>query len=133
MSLTPEQLIAIQNTPFNEMVTKLAKPGEDIVASLTPNGAHLLHMAVGISGEAGELLDAVKKHIIYCKPVDRENLVEELGDLEFYMEGVRQAVGISREETLTANKLKLLGKRYASGNYSDKQAIDRNDKLDGEE
>jgi NTP pyrophosphatase (non-canonical NTP hydrolase) len=129
MSLTPEQVIAIQNTPFSSMVNSLAKPGADIVASLTPNGAHMLHMAVGISGEAGELLDAVKKHIIYCKPVDRENLVEELGDLEFYMEGVRQAAGISREETLNANKLKLLGKRYASGSYSNEQAQDRADKV----
>jgi NTP pyrophosphatase (non-canonical NTP hydrolase) len=129
MSLTPEQVIAIQNTPFSSMVNSLAKPGADIVASLTPNGAHMLHMAVGISGEAGELLDAVKKHIIYCKPVDRVNLVEELGDLEFYMEGVRQAAGISREETLNANKLKLLGKRYASGSYSDAQAQDRADKV----
>jgi NTP pyrophosphatase (non-canonical NTP hydrolase) len=129
MSLTPEQVIAIQNTPFSSMVNSLAKPGADIVASLTPSGAHMLHMAVGISGEAGELLDAVKKHIIYCKPVDRENLVEELGDLEFYMEGVRQAAGISREETLNANKLKLLGKRYASGSYSDAQAQDRADKV----
>jgi NTP pyrophosphatase (non-canonical NTP hydrolase) len=129
MSLTPEQVIAIQNTPFSSMVNSLAKPGADIVASLTPNGAHLLHMVVGISGEAGELLDAVKKHIIYCKPVDRENLVEELGDLEFYMEGVRQAAGIKREETLNANKLKLLGKRYASGSYSDAQAQDRADKV----
>lgn len=38
-------------------------------------------MATGVSGEAGELLDAVKKSVVYKKPLDRENVVEELGDL----------------------------------------------------
>jgi hypothetical protein len=45
---------------YTHMVKVLAKPGADIVASLTPETAHLLHMAVGVSGEAGELLDAVE-------------------------------------------------------------------------
>jgi len=81
-----------------ELVTALAKPGADIVASLTAEDAHALHMAVGISGEAGELLDAVKKAAIYRKPIDRENVIEEMGDLEFYMEGLRQGLGITREE-----------------------------------
>jgi len=110
-----------------DLVKALAKPGAEVAASLTPENAHLLHMAVGISGEAGELLDAVKKAAIYVKPIDRDNVVEELGDLEFYMEGLRQGVGISREETLNANIAKL-SKRYASGKYSNQQAQERADK-----
>ena len=111
----------------NEMVTALAKPGNDIVATLSPESAHLLHMAVGVSGESGELLDAIKKAAIYNKPLGRENVIEELGDLEFYMEGLRQGLGITREETIEANIAKL-GVRYSSGSYSDKQAQDRADK-----
>ena len=64
---------------------------------------------------------------IYGKPLDRENVIEELGDLEFYMEGLRQGLGITREETLQANVAKL-GARYAAGKYSDKAAIARADK-----
>ncbi len=109
------------------MVAALAKPGEAILSSLTPDRCHFLHMAVGVSGESGELLDAVKKAAIYGKPIDRENVVEELGDLEFYMEGLRQGLGITREETLQANVAKL-GARYAAGKYSDKAAIARADK-----
>lgn len=111
----------------SEMVAALAKPGGDIIADLSPTRAHDLHMAVGISGEAGELLDAVKKGSIYNKPYDRENLVEELGDIEFYMEGLRQSLNITREETIAANTAKL-GKRYSEGTYSNKQAQDRADK-----
>lgn len=110
-----------------ELVQALAKPGADIVATLTPNDAHLLHMAVGIAGEGGELLDAVKKAAIYRKSIDRENVIEELGDLEFYMEGLRQGLGITRQEVLEHNIAKL-SKRYSSGTYSDKHAQERADK-----
>jgi hypothetical protein len=75
---------------YGEMVRRLAKDGEEIVANLTPEKARMWHHATGISGEAGELLDAIKKVMIYNKPLDRENVIEELGDLEWYMEGLRQ-------------------------------------------
>lgn len=42
------------------------------------------------------------------------------------MEGLRQRLGITREETITGNIVKL-GKRYADG-YSDKAAQERADK-----
>lgn len=111
----------------HDLVAALAKPGADIVAELTADQAHILHMAIGVSGEAGELLDAVKKATIYQKPIDRENVVEELGDLEFYMEGLRQGLGITREETLQHNIAKL-SKRYSGGAYSNQAAQDRADK-----
>ena len=110
------------------MVAKLAKSGADIKDELTAASTHLLHMAVGVSGEAGELLDAIKKHAVYTKPIDRENVIEELGDIEFYMAGLRQGLGITREETLKHN-IDKLGKRYKGHNYSNKQAQQRADKV----
>jgi NTP pyrophosphatase (non-canonical NTP hydrolase) len=130
MQLTDAQIAAIKATAYESMVAALIKPGAAIIQGLTSSSANLLHMAVGVSGEAGELLDAIKKHVIYGKPLDVANVIEELGDLEFYMEGLRAELGIFREETLAANKMKLLGKRYASGTYSDDQAINRADKVD---
>jgi len=50
-----------------------------------------------------------------------------MGDLEFYMEGLRQGLGITREEVLAHNIAKL-SKRYSSGSYSDKHAQERADK-----
>jgi hypothetical protein len=120
-------LPAVPRIIHSEMVAKLVKPGEVIAAELTGEQAHLLHMTIGIAGESGELLDAIKKHVIYRKPLDIENVLEELGDLEFYMEGVRQAVGLTRQQCLDANIAKL-GKRYEGLRYSDKGAVDRADK-----
>lgn len=112
---------------YSTMVAALAKPGAAILETLTPERAHNIHMAIGVAGEAGELLDAVKKEAIYNKVIDRENVIEELGDLEFYMEGLRQGLNITREETIEANKLKL-SVRYNGLKYSDKAAHERADK-----
>ena len=111
---------------FGQMVVVLAKPGEAILASFTPEDAHRLHMVLGISGEAGELLDAIKKAAIYRRPLDLANVIEELGDLEFYMQGLRDSLGITREQCLEANIAKL-GKRYGD-QYSDQAAQTRADK-----
>jgi NTP pyrophosphatase (non-canonical NTP hydrolase) len=111
----------------SEMVAALVKPGRVIASEMNGLDAHLMHMAIGISGESGELLDAIKKRVIYQKPLDRENVIEELGDLEFYLEGLRQGLMISREECLDANIAKL-SKRYEGLEYSDSAAQSRADK-----
>lgn len=119
---------------FPKMVADLSKPGKDIREIMTDDRAHLLHMVVGIAGEAGELVDAIKRHVIYNKDLDIENIVEELGDLEFYMEGLRAALDIGRRDTIRANLEKLLtGKnaRFAEGSYSDEAAQNRADKAPG--
>lgn len=110
-----------------DMVTALVKSPDAIQSTLTPEKVDLIHAVLGITGEAGELLDAVKKHSIYNKPLDRENVIEELGDLEFYMEQLRQRLDITREQTLDANIAKL-GVRYAGLKYSDEAAQQRADK-----
>ena len=111
---------------FGRLVCALKKRGDDIAADITPEDLDMWHMATGISGEAGELLDAVKKHVIYRKPIDIENVIEELGDLEFYMEGLRRSLDISHSQVLIANINKLTI-RYGS-QYSNQGAVERKDK-----
>lgn len=110
-----------------DMVAALVKPGDAIRAVLTASDCHLIHMSIGVAGEAGELIDAVKKHTIYRTPLDLENVIEELGDLEFYMEGLRQGLGLTREQCLEAN-IQKLSKRYEGLKYSDQAAKERKDK-----
>lgn len=125
--MSNERLNQIINMPYGEFVNGLIKPGTDIVAQMTPEKAHLWHMATGVAGEGGELLDAFKKHCVYNKPLDRENVIEELGDLEFFMQAIRDQLGVTREETLFDNKMKL-SKRYQQLHYTDAEAHDRADK-----
>lgn len=120
------QLSDVQLRHLN-MVLMLAKPGEKIVAELTAAEAHLWHMATGVAGEAGELLDAFKKAVVYKKALDVKNVVEELGDLEFYMAGIRAELGLQRDDILQANMDKLAA-RYKGHRYTDDQAQLRADK-----
>lgn len=115
---------------YSKFVYLKCKEGDDILKDLTPDKTELLHMVVGVSGEAGELLDAIKKHCIYNQPLDIKNVLEELGDIEFYMQGIRNILNIDRLDCISEN-IKKLNKRYKEG-YSDDQAKERHDKrLDG--
>ena len=122
----------------SELVAKLAKPGQTIVDEMTANKAHILHMAGCICEEAGEVYGVIKKHVFYNKPVTDEmmdKLINELGDLEFYLEGLRQGIQVRREETIEANINKLVtgeNARYKTGSYSDAQANKRADQDDSE-
>ena len=113
-----------------DMVTALKKSGAALGETLTDHKIDAWHGATGVCTEAGELLDAMKKYVVYNKPLDRENVIEELGDLEFYMEMVRQSFGIRRVETLAGNMTKL-AQRYKNFVYTDQQAQDRADKAGG--
>ena len=111
---------------YNKDMGLSARP-DRFMPQVSPEQSHLLHMALGIFGEAAELLEAITNHVIHGDPLDLENVVEELGDGEFYQEGLRQGLGISREDTLTAN-IQKLGVRYEGLCYSDEAAQARADK-----
>lgn len=108
------------------MVRRLTKTGNEILGMQTGLICDMNHMALGIAGEAGEIVDCIKKHTIYGKPLDLENLKEELGDMEFYLSHLRDMFGFTRKEILEGNLAKL-NKRYKGG-YSDKAAEERLDK-----
>jgi len=86
----------------------------------------LLHAAVGLAGESGELLDTVKKTVFYGKPLDKVNIKEEIGDAMWYMALALHSIGSSFEEVMALNRTKL-DTRYPSG-FTEKHAIQRLDK-----
>jgi len=112
---------------YRDFVRSLAKPGNAIAAELTPQDCHRLHMAVGISGEAGELLDTIKKATIYRKPLDIANVREECGDLLFYIVGILDSIDTELDSVITENMAKL-STRYGKA-YSNAAAIERADKM----
>ena len=83
----------------------------------------LLHAVLGIMSEAGELADQLKRHIIYGQPLDRVNVIEELGDIEWYQALGARAVDSSLEECRRVNIAKLR-KRYPE-KFTAEQAVDR--------
>ena len=67
----------------------------------------LTHAAMGVAGEAGEVVDLLKKTIFTGKRLYVDEIIKELGDLEFYLEALRQQLHITRDEVLNANWRKL--------------------------
>lgn len=72
-----------------------------------PVDLKLAHAAMGMSTEANEFLDAIKKAMFYNRPMDRVNLIEELGDICWYISLAATALGVEWEYIWTRNILKL--------------------------
>lgn len=72
--------------------------------------AALVRSALGIAGEAGEVVDCIKK-FMYKKDITRSYLklvlTEEIGDLLWYVSLLMRDLDLSLDEVLTSNLLKL--------------------------
>ena len=105
---------------YDQFVNNLFKP--------MPSSRDMVHHAcTGISGEAGELLDASKKAWVYGKAYNLENIIEELGDIRYYYQAMLNMLGVSDGDIVAHNTFKLR-QRYPDLVYKDQDAIARADK-----
>lgn len=91
----------------------------------------LVHYALGITGEAGELADAVKKCIRDGQDIDRVNMIEEIGDCLWYLGNMLNALGSTFEDAMEKNIAKL-SVRYPDGfteSGSSNRAIEKERKV----
>lgn len=70
-----------------------------------------IHMLLGLCSEVGELQDAYKKHLAYGNKLDIVNVLEEIGDIRWYLANFCNIIGVTEAdiEGININKLK---KRY---------------------
>lgn len=83
----------------------------------------LLHAILGIATESGELMDVLKKYFFYGKEIDRTNLIEELGDLCWYIAVACDVLNIGLEDIWKTNIEKLRA-RYGD-KFSSQKATNR--------
>jgi len=83
-----------------------------------------MHMAIGISTEAGELLDAYKKKLAYNKSLDKTNVAEEIGDLCWYVANLCRILNLDLQEILQ-NNIDKLRARYPE-KFTEEKANNRN-------
>jgi len=79
----------------------------------------LLTAAVGMTAEAGEFTEVVKKIVFQGKPVNEDNLFHlkrELGDVMWYVMQACVGLGVSLEEVVEMNVEKLMA-RYPEGAF----------------
>ena len=79
----------------------------------------LLTAALGLSAEAGEFTEVVKKILLQGKPYNEDNIFHmkrELGDIMWYLAQACMALDISFEEVIEMN-IEKLSARYDKGSF----------------
>lgn len=67
----------------------------------------LLEAAIGMAGELSEITEPIKKHIFHGKPLDHAQLIDEMGDLLWYLDELCQVLGVTLEDVKRGNVQKL--------------------------
>ena len=83
----------------------------------------ILYSCLGLTGEAGEFVDAYKKIVAHGHTMDEDKLKKELGDVLWYLADLCSNFGWSLDEVAKGNILKL-AKRYPQA-FNKKDSIDR--------
>lgn len=83
----------------------------------------LVHYFLGMGTESAELLDALKKSLMYGKTLDTVNIKEELGDVLWYIARTCDLLGVSIEEVMDLNIRKLKA-RYGQA-FTEHAALNR--------
>lgn len=76
----------------------------------------IANFALGLTGESGEVVDHIKKHLYHGDPVNRDKLIREFGDVIWYWFALLQQFGISPEEVMRAN-IEKLQKRHGGTTF----------------
>ena len=99
---------------------------ESVLRTFNSDQTHrekLTNSAMGLAGEAGEVIDLLKKHLFHKHELDRDKLINELGDCYYYLEVLCDLIDVSPEEVKDKNITKL-AKRYPQG-FSSEASINR--------
>ena len=114
---------------FQEELRKFYKMDDEDKASRAErfvNNIELLHACLGLSGETGEVVDIIKKHVAYGKDIDKQELLLELGDTLHYLSRIVDLCGFTLDEVMQGN-IDKLNKRYPNG-YNNLNAINQIEK-----
>lgn len=87
--------------------------------------AQLAMGALGLTGEAGETAEMIKKHLYHDHPLDIEKLSKEIGDVLWYIASLSQSVGLKLED-VAAKNIEKLKARYPQG-FSAQKSLFRNE------
>lgn len=74
----------------------------------------LLKGVLGLTGEAGEVADIIKKGIFHEKGIDIEHLKKECGDVLWYLAMICESAGFTLDDVMQENINKLIA-RYPDG------------------
>ena len=91
--------------------------------TVSDSGKDLGNVGLGITGEAGEVADIIKKAKYHNHELDKEHLIKELGDCLWYIALGCELLDVSMDEVMQTNIDKLKA-RYPQG-FATKNSLNR--------
>jgi len=85
----------------------------------------LMNGILGLCGETGEVSDHIKKHVFQGHELNKDKLVNELGDVCWYIAILAKSLNVDLETVMEKNVEKLK-KRYPDG-FKVMDSINRKD------
>lgn len=83
----------------------------------------LCNAVYGLNGEAGEVIDILKKHEFQGHELNKDKLIDEAGDVAWYLALLATALGVSLQDIMLHNVEKLKA-RYPDG-FSKDRSVNR--------
>jgi NTP pyrophosphatase (non-canonical NTP hydrolase) len=80
---------------------------------------NIANFGLGLVGEAGEVVEVIKKHLFHGHELDKDKLVKEMGDCVWYLALGCEILDVSLEEVINKN-INKLKERYPNGFSFDK-------------
>lgn len=72
-----------------------------------PGRDTLLLCGLGIGGEAGEVIEPIKKHAFHGKDLDAAHVAKEIGDVLWYLAVLADSIGWKLSDVMAENVRKL--------------------------
>ncbi|ALY08118.1 MazG nucleotide pyrophosphohydrolase domain protein [Bacillus phage vB_BhaS-171] len=104
---------------FNEYQDKATRTAQTVLTG----PQELCNYSLGLTGEAGEVADIIKKVIFHGHEMERHEVAKELGDVMWYVSQLARLTGFTLEQIAEMN-IKKLEKRYSKG-FSEEASINR--------
>ena len=82
--------------------------------TLYGNEQVLTNCALGLAGESGQLIDLIQDYTFKGKDLDKEKMIDELGDVLWYLSQIAQWADVDFDDVAKAN-IATLNKRYPNG------------------
>lgn len=84
----------------------------------------LINGVMGLNGESGEVIDIVKKYLYQGHTLDIDKLINELGDVQWYINLIADAINVSLED-IAKHNISKLEKRYPKGYFREEDSVNR--------